>query len=330
MAEMRKPPPSRQDEFELIERYFVRASRDEGVVLGIGDDAAVVATGGTTAVATDTLVACVHFPDDLAGDAVGHRALAVNLSDLAAMGARPRWCTLALTMPGADRDWLESFARGFFALAGEQGVELVGGDTTRGPLSVTVHLLGDVDRTRLLTRGGAAPGDDIHVTGNLGDGAAGLRLVLSGDSGEGAPRRTLRERFLKPRPRVSAGLALRGIASAAIDVSDGLLADLGHLCNASGCAADIDVERLPTSAAARDLFSPREVENWALSGGDDYELCFTSPPSRRQAVQWALASCGTPFRRIGRTRAGSGVLCRRSGQPIVPAGAAGYTHFGDA
>ena len=267
MAEMRKPPPSRQDEFEIIERFFVRASRDKGVVLGIGDDAAVVATGRTTAVATDTLVAGVHFPDDLAADAVGHRALAVNLSDLAAMGAQPRWCTLALTMPGADRDWLESFARGFFALAGEQGVELVGGDTTRGPLSVTVHLLGDVDRTRLLTRGGAAPGDDIHVTGNLGDGAAGLRLVLSGDTGEGAPRRALRERFLKPRPRVSAGLALRGIASAAIDISDGLLADLGHLCNASGCTADIDVERLPTSAAARDLFSPREVGKLGLERG---------------------------------------------------------------
>ena len=329
MAAKRKPQRLSQDEFGLIERYFARDPRDPGVILGIGDDAAVVETSGATAVATDTLVAGVHFPTDIEGDAVGHRVLAVNLSDFAAMGARPRWCTLALTLQAANHDWLEAFAQGFFALAESHDVELVGGDTTRGPLSVTVQLLGDVDKDRMLRRSGGAAGDDVYVTGSLGDGAAGLQLVSQDDSGPSAAHKALRERFLRPQPRVAEGLALRGIASAAIDVSDGLLADLGHLSRASGCGACIDVDRLPTSAAARELFSTDEVESWALSGGDDYELCFTAPPSRRGAVQRALASCTVPARRIGHLQPGSGVLCRRAGQPMDPPVRGGFVHFGD-
>ena len=330
MAAQREPEPLSQDEFELIERYFARESRVPGVILGIGDDAAVVETTGTTAVATDTLVAGVHFPNDLDGDAVGYRVLAVNLSDFAAMGATPRWCTLALTLQTANHDWLEAFAQGFFALADSHDVVLVGGDTTRGPLSVTVQLLGDVDKDRVLRRSGGAAGDDVYVTGTLGDGAAGLKLLSQEDSGTSAAHKALRERFLRPLPRVAEGLALRGIASAAIDVSDGLIADLGHLSRASRCGACIDVDRLPTSAAARELFSADEVESWALSGGDDYELCFTAPPSQRRAVRQALAPCAVSARRIGHLQAGGGVHCRRAGEPMEPPVCGGYAHFGDA
>ena len=319
-----------QDEFQLIDRYFTRISRDSRVILGIGDDAAVVETGDTTAVATDTLVAGVHFPVDLAGDAVGHRALAVNLSDFAAMGAQPRWCTLALTLPDVNHEWLDAFARGFFTLAREHEVELVGGDTTRGPPAVTVQLLGDVDPERMLTRGGGAAGDDVYVTGSLGVGMAGLALVGKGGDGAGAAHRALRERFLKPEPRVAAGLALRGLASAAIDISDGLLADLEHLARASGCAASIDVERLPVSNSARELFPAEVVEKWALTGGDDYELCFTAPPAQRRAIQRALASCATPVRRVGRLLAGNGVMCLRDGQTTAMPASSGYAHFSEA
>ena len=315
------------DEFQVIDRYFTRQSNDPRVVLGIGDDAAVVKTGAATAVATDTLVAGVHFPDDLTGDAVGHRAMAVNLSDLAAMGATPRWCTLALTLPDSNHAWLESFAQGLFALAAEHGVELVGGDTTRGPLSVTLQVLGDIDADCMLTRGGAAVGDDIHVTGTLGDAAAGLELVSRCRSGTSEAHRMLSSRFLKPTPRVAAGIALRGLASAAIDVSDGLLADLGHLCRASGCAASVDMEGLPVSPQLRELFPRRDAETWALTGGDDYELCFTAPPSRRRRIEQALAACETPVRRIGQLHEGRGVHCRRGGQTMELPAASGYSHF---
>ena len=190
-------------------------------MLGIGDDAAVVDAAGAVAVATDTLVEGIHFPAGMAADSVGHRALAVNLSDLAAMGAEPRWCTLALTLPAVDHRWLEAFSQGFFALAGTHGVALVGGDTTRGPLTVTVHLLGDVDREHVLMRGGGKAGDDVYVTGFLGDGAAGLAVVTAAEAGTSAAHQALRRRFLKPVPRVEAGRVLRTLASAAIDVSDG-------------------------------------------------------------------------------------------------------------
>ena len=317
------------DEFQVIERYFTRQSDDPRVVLGIGDDAAVLKTSGATAAATDTLVAGVHFPEGVPGDAVGHRALAVNLSDLAAMGATPRWCTLALTLPESDHAWLESFARGFFAFAVEHGVELVGGDTTRGPLSVTPQVLGEIEVERMLTRAGAAAGDDIHVTGTLGDAAAGLDLVRRCGSSANEARRMLISRFLKPSPRVAAGTALRGLATAAIDVSDGLLADLGHLCRASGCAASVDVERLPISPQLRELFPMKVAETWALTGGDDYELCFTAPPSRRRAIGQALAACATPVRRIGLLKEGGGVYCRRHGRPMAPPATPGYAHFGE-
>ena len=314
------------DEFGIIARYFTRPTEDPGVLLGIGDDAAVVQVSGSIVIATDTLVGGVHFPDSLGGDAVGYRVLAVNLSDLAAMGAEPRWCTLALTLPKVDEGWLGGFVAGFFGLADRYRVSLVGGDLTRGPLTVTAQLVG-IDRTgHLLTRGGGQPGDDIYVTGSLGDSAAGLALLKEGVAGASKEHRTLRDRFLAPTPRVEEGLALGSLANAAIDVSDGLVADLRHLCEASGCGATIDVEQLPLSAELLSLFSLRVAQAYGLSGGDDYELCFTAAPSQAQAIEQSLEPLGACVHLIGQLTEGQGVTCRRGGEPFVPP-SRGYAHF---
>jgi thiamine-monophosphate kinase len=311
-------------EFDIIARYFERAVADDDVLVGIGDDAAVLRTQGAIAVAVDTLVEGRHFPPGLPPEAIGYRALAVNLSDMAAMAARPRWITLALTLPDADAAWLDGFASGLFGLAERHGVSLVGGDLTRGPLTVSVQIIGTVEPAAMLTRGGGHVGDDVYVTGTLGDSAAGLMLIDERGSA-GAPA-ALHERFLWPEPRVLAGLALGPVASAAIDVSDGLLADLGHLCRASACGASIDVERLPLSAELLSVFPPDNAERFALAGGDDYELCFTAAPAQAQTVESALAEAGVTVHRIGRLVAGSGVECRRDGETFELA-ATGYRHF---
>ena len=314
------------DEFEIIARYFTRPTEDPDVLLGIGDDAAVVQANGSIVIATDTLVEGVHFPDSLDGAAVGHRVLAVNLSDLAAMGAEPRWCSLALTLPTVDEGWLEGFAAGLFGLADRYRVSLVGGDLTRGPLTATVQVVG-TDRTgHLLTRGGGQPGDDIYVTGSLGDSAAGLALMKEGVAGASKDHRALRDRFLAPTPRVAEGLALGGLANAAIDVSDGLVVDLGHLCEASGCGATIDVEQLPLSAEILSLFSLPAAQAYGLSGGDDYELCFTAAPSQAQTIEQSLEPFGARVHSIGQLTEGQGVTCRRGGKPFMPP-SRGYAHF---
>jgi thiamine-monophosphate kinase len=311
-------------EFDIIARYFTRPSADPDVVLGVGDDAAILAVDGLVAVTVDTLVPGVHFPDGLAPHLLGHRLMAVNLSDLAAMGARPRWCTLALTMPRSDELWLDGFSRGLFELADRYGVSLVGGNLARGPLNLTLELMGTVERARFLTRGGGHVGDDIYVTGNS---AAGIALITDRSAApEGSAGAALKERFYRPVPRVSAGIALGPIATAAIDISDGLIADLGHLCKASGCGATIDVERVPVSAELLSLFPPQEALGHALGGGDDYELCFTAPPSRAAEVESALEADGTPVRRIGALVAGQSVVCQRGGEPYTPP-ARGYRHF---
>jgi thiamine-monophosphate kinase len=315
------------DEFDIIARYFTRPSHDPDVVLNIGDDAAVLACEGLVAVTVDTLVAGVHFPDGMAPHLLGYRLMAVNLSDLAAMGAQPRWCTLALTLPSADELWLDGFSRGLFELAERFGVSLVGGNLTRGPLNLTLQLMGRVERTRMLTRSGGHVGDDIYVTGTLGDGSAGVMLVTErATAPQGSAAAALKERFYRPEPRVGAGLALASLATAAIDVSDGLLADLGHLCKASACGATLDVERVPVSAELLSLFPPQEVLAHALGGGDDYELCFTAPPSRAEEIEVAMEAVGTPVRRIGQLVAGQAVVCRRDGEPFTPA-VRGYRHF---
>jgi thiamine-monophosphate kinase len=315
------------DEFELIARYFTRPTSDPDVVLGIGDDAAVLAADGHVAVTVDTLVAGVHFPDGTAPHLLGYRLLAVNLSDLAAMGARPRWCTLALTLPNADEAWLDGFSRGLFELADRFGVSLVGGNVSRGPLTLTLQLIGNVVPARMLTRSGGHVGDDIYVTGTLGDSSAGIALILERSAApHGSAAAALKERFYRPVPRVGAGLALGPLATAAIDVSDGLLADLTHVCKASGCGATIDVERVPLSAELLSLFPPQEALAHALGGGDDYELCFTAPPSRAEEVEAALEAAGTPVRRIGQLVAGQTAVCRRDGEPFTP-NVRGYRHF---
>jgi len=314
-------------EFEIIARYFTRATADRDVVLGVGDDAAVLAVGGHLAVTVDTLIAGVHFPDGMAPHVLGHRLMAVNLSDLAAMGARPRWCTLALTLPSADELWLDGFSRGLFELADRYGVSLVGGNLTRGPLSLTLQLMGKVEPRNMLTRSGGHVGDDIYVTGTLGDSSAGIMLILERSAApQGSAAAALKERFYRPVPRVGAGLALGPLATAAIDVSDGLLADLDHICKASACGATIDVERVPLSAELLSMFPPQEALAHALGGGDDYELCFTAPPSRADEIEAALEAADTPVRRIGQLIAGQTVVCRRDGDPFTPA-VRGFRHF---
>lgn len=317
-----------RDEFDIIRRFFTRATKDRDVLLGIGDDAAVIRPDGPLAVATDTLVAGVHFPYNMPPDAVGYRSLAVNLSDLAAMGAQPRWCTLALTVSEAEADdaWLAAFANAFLELAERYGVSLVGGDLTRGPLNASVHLLGQVDPARLLTRGGGRVGDDVYVTGSLGDSAAGLALFTEGVGDAGPDHSALSARFLKPTPRVDEGRALGPLASAAIDISDGLVADLGHLCRASGCGAVIDVERIPLSAELLALFPPQAARGYALGGGDDYELCFTAPPAQARAIERVMGELGTSARCIGQLVRGEAVSCCRDGRPFTPP-VSGYKHF---
>jgi thiamine-monophosphate kinase len=314
-----------ESEFSLIDQYFRRSGAERAdVALGIGDDAALlrVPDGQELVVTVDTLVAGVHFPADTPPEAIGHKALAVNLSDLAAMGATPAWVTLALTLPAAEHDWLEAFAAGFFALAMTHEVQLVGGDTTRGPLSITVQAMGLVPAGRALRRAGAREGDAILVTGCLGDAALALQ--------QGAAAITeLRARLDTPQPRVAAGQALRELASSAIDISDGLLADLGHIVRASAVGAELWVDALPRSEAFRHALD-REQPDWhalPLTGGDDYELCVTLPPERIETARARLVELGQPFTEVGRIHAGRGIRCRHEdGREYQPT-SRGYDHF---
>ena len=306
-------------EFDLIERIRrATALERDDVVVGIGDDGAVLAprAGHELVVATDTLVAGVHFPDRTRAADIGWKALAVNLSDLAAMGAEPAWATLALTLPAADPAWVDGFAQGFAELARRHGVALVGGDTARGPLALTVTVGGYVPRGAALLRSGARAGDLVCVTGTLGDAAAGL--VSPGNA-------ALRARLDRPTPRVEAGIALRGLASAAIDISDGLLVDLGRLCAASGAGAEL-VADLPLSDALRAAYDPEAALTFARSGGDDYELCFTVPAMQEVAMRAALAGIAR-VSVIGRVVATPGVRVHDGdGNDVTPAHR-GYEHF---
>jgi thiamine-monophosphate kinase len=316
-------------EFDLITLIRERcALAREDVRLGIGDDAALLAipAGQLLAVSTDTLVAGVHFPASTTPYDIGWKALAVNLSDLAAMGATPAWATLALTLPHADASWVTEFAEGFAALAREYKLALVGGDTTQGPLSVTVAVHGFVPENAALLRSGARVGDSVYVTGTLGDAAAGLRLVDQPTFAEAA-KLTLLERLNRPTPRVAQGLAMRGRASACIDVSDGLLADLGHVCAASGVGADIDVDNLPSSTALLDASDVPTRRAFQLAGGDDYELCFTAPETIAAELLGDLARSGCAATRIGRIVVETGVRARDGAGDPVALPQAGWEHF---
>lgn len=314
-------------EFDLIEQYFRRCGAARADVrLGVGDDAALLdcPPGNVLAAALDTLVEGVHFPRGCPAQSIGHRALAVNLSDLAAMGARPAWALLGLTLPAAEARWLGEFTAGFAALADRYGVALVGGDTTHGPLTVTVTLLGHVPAGEALRRGTAAPGDALFVSGTPGDAAAGLALEQGRLE---APEQAdyLRERFLFPAPRVALGERLRAYASACIDVSDGLLADALKLVGASGCGVQVSAASLPLSAPLRALGIER-ARQFALGGGDDYELCFTVPVARLEALRAALPPQEWGYTRIGTVRAERGAqVLGEQGELSVPT--AGYDHF---
>jgi len=321
-------------EFDLIARIRRRTQARADVRLGIGDDAALLKPrpGQLLALSVDTLNAGVHFPFETAAADIGWKAAAVNLSDLAAMGAEPAWCSLSLSLPEADVDWLEAFLDGFLELADDHHLALVGGDTTRGPLSVSVSVFGFVPEAQALRRDGARDGDDIWVTGTLGDAAAGLQLVQG--QGDAVALELdldahdwLVHRLHRPQPRVAAGLALRGLAHGCIDVSDGLLADLGHVLAASGCGAIIELSALPTLPALAACL--RDEARWSLqcTGGDDYELCFTAPAARAAEVEAALRGCAVPACRIGRIQAEPGLrLLRPDGSAWQPQ-RAGFEHF---
>ena len=319
------------DEFGIIRRHFVRNApvRDD-VVAGIGDDAALlqVPAGHELVVCTDTLVAGRHFPETTTPAAIGYKALAVNLSDLAAMGAEPAWVTLALTLPGYDESWMSEFMQGFFRLADHCNVALVGGDTTRGPLSITVQAQGFVPSGQALMRHGAQPGDHIYVTGTLGD--AGLALYLA-EQADGE----LRQRLDYPEPRLQAGQVLRGLATSAIDISDGLLADLGHLLEADRLGASIETDLLPRSVAFENAIrqAGADAESLAndlpLSAGDDYELCFTAQAADEAAVMATFASLDCGCTRIGIVEQQPGIRCLRANSIAYLPAVTGYNHFDD-
>jgi thiamine-monophosphate kinase len=320
-------------EFDLIRRYFTRAT--PGAELGVGDDAALlrVAPGMEMAVSSDMLLAGTHFFADADPFMLGHKSLAVNLSDLAAMGARPRWALLSLALPQPDEAWLQQFSAGFFSLADQHGVELVGGDTTRGPLSLCVTIMGEVPQGAALRRSGAQAGDDIWVSGTLGDAAlalAHLQGKVQLTEGEFA---ACAQRLHRPEPRVALGLVLRGIASSVIDVSDGLLADLGHILECSGVGAELDFAALPVSPVLGGHKSQPLGRHCVLAGGDDYELCFTAPVSQRGAVSAISQQLGLPLTRIGSIVSGTSDILGRSCSVRTEDGSimnimeSGYDHF---
>jgi thiamine-monophosphate kinase len=318
-------------EFDLITRFFSqRGAARADVVLGVGDDAAVLECppDSQLVAAIDSLVEDVHFPAGSPARSIGHRALAVNLSDLAAMGARPAWALLALAMPRADESWLGAFSAGLDALARQHGVALVGGDTTGGKLCVTVQILGFVPRGAALTRGGGQPGDAVFVSGTPGDSAAGLMLEQSRLTvADVAQAQWLLDRFRYPTPRVALGLALRGLASACIDVSDGLLGDCGRLAEASGCGVVLDYAALPVSAALRAAVGEERARELALTGGEDYELCFTVPAAHLAAFAARCAVAEFSWSRIGTLTQERGAVVQR-GASVMQVSHRGFDHFG--
>lgn len=296
-------------EFDIIRRFFLEKSIDRenvkqlerpDVILGIGDDAAVVSPpqGQSLIVTTDTLTSGVHFPEDTSPESVGYKSLAVNLSDLASMGAEPAWFTLSITLPDSNEDWLQQFSKGLFTLAHEHHIQLIGGDTTRGPLCITIQAMGFTPEGEALTRSGAGVGDAVYVTGTIGDASAGLKIKQKQLQIAESISNELIGRLNRPTPRVREGILLRGLASAVIDISDGLGADLMHILTASHVGADISITDIPLSNALQSL---EQNNSWqqAVSGGDDYELCFTLPEINERVARQKLEAMGCRCTRIG-------------------------------
>ena len=315
------------DEFEIIRRYFTRDTEDQHIRVGIGDDGAVLipAPDRELVSVVDTLVFGIHYPPTLAAADIAYRAVAVNLSDIAAMGARPRWMTLALTLADSDPAWLDDFSRGLFEAADEHELALVGGDTTRGSETVvSVQIIGDVEPGTAMTRGGAKPGDAIYVSGTVGDAAAGLSILQSGLPNSDDVDYLL-GRFRRPQARVVLGAALSSIAHAAIDLSDGLYTDLEKLLSASGVSGSLELADIPLSAQLTNLMDEEDALRFALSGGDDYELCFTTNVADER-LREVTDSTGVTITRVGRVAEGSGLECTRDGEQYDYQDA-GYRHF---
>ena len=339
-----------KNEFELIQRYFVRPQPtqcgDSGVVIAIGDDCALteLPAGYQLAITTDTMVENTHFLPSISPADLAYKAVTTNLSDLAAMGARPMWISLALTLPHINENWLAGFSRSLFAVLADYQVRLIGGDTTKGPLSITITAQGIVPKEKALYRHQAKAGDLIYVSGTLGDSAAGLQAIfaapphqtsvnqapLSSQSAVDFSREFLIQRHLRPTPRVALGLALRTVANAALDISDGLTADLSHILERSGCAAELELSQLPMSDALLNYVGREQAERYALIGGEDYELCFTVPTENRAAIARIAAETGVACTCIGRVIAESKIpqlVLLRHGKPAEVNYSGGFDHF---
>lgn len=316
------------NEFALIQRFFTKKNSRQDVRLGIGDDGAVlqVPSGKQLVVSTDTLVAGRHFSEESSAEDIGYKALAVNLSDLAAMGAEPAWVLLALSLPIANEKWLSDFSHGFFSLIERFQLQLVGGDITRGPLVINVQILGFVPKGKALLRCTAMPGDRIYVTGTLGDAGLALHYLQKKIQLPQNAIQHLMQRLNRPEPRIELGLVLRGIASSAIDISDGLVADLGHILCASGVGATIQAINLPLSASLQSL-ACEAAWQLALSAGDDYELCFTVPESRESTLQQHLTSINIPYTCIGRITKDPGLAVLREDNSEIILEKTGFKHF---
>lgn len=318
-------------EFKLIQNYFMRdqdKNADPRIVLGIGDDCALLQTspGTQLAISSDMLVSGRHFFPDVDPYTLGHKCLAVNLSDLAAMGARPLAFTLAIALPHADSNWLAAFSQGMFALADQHQCRLIGGDTTKGPLTISITIFGEIPPNTALRRDAAQLGDDIWISGSLGDARLALAAYRNELDLEPTQHRQAAQRMHQPTPRIALGIALRGIAHAALDISDGLSGDLGHILSASGVGAQLNVDALPVGEVLQSQAQARRRE-FCLNGGDDYELCFTAPAEKREAVIKAGIISQTPLTRVGNIESELGLRLMDAAGKSVDLKLQSFDHF---
>ncbi|SPY33022.1 thiamine-phosphate kinase [Pasteurella canis] len=326
-------------EFDLIQRYFTASSKRtarKDVIVSIGDDCAIteLRQNQRLVITTDTMVENTHFLSTISPADLAYKAAVTNLSDLAAMGAEPAWVSLALTLPEVNEQWLSEFSQSFFDVLDHYNVDLIGGDTTKGPLSITITAHGIIAKGKALCRHSAKVGDWIYVSGTLGDSAAGLSLLLAGKSAINSTEEFLIQRHLRPTPRVLLGLelAVSSLANSAIDISDGFIADLGHILERSQCGAVVDVDKLPLSPQLVSIFGLPKAEEFALTGGEDYELCFTVPDSNKAKLERALAYIGVEYTCVGQVRAISPqnkkrIKFERNGVPIAMGLKSGFDHF---
>ncbi|MEH8028577.1 thiamine-phosphate kinase [Gallibacterium anatis] len=318
-------------EFDIIRRYFSASTRQprRDVLLSVGDDCAIteIKPNRRLALTTDTLVEGTHFLPSISAADLAYKAVAVNLSDLAAMGAEPAWISLALTLPKIDEQWLSEFSQSLFQILDHYNVDLIGGDTTKGTLSLTITAHGLVAKDKILCRHTAKPGDWIYVSGTLGDSAAGLQLLLQQSKIENDDQRYLLQRHLRPTPRVLMGMELAGIANAAIDLSDGLISDLQHILERSQCGAVIELDKLPLSKSLLNQFSLEQAQKFALAGGEDYELCFTVAEAMRAKMEQTLRYLDVEYHCIGQIRANQQLQFTQYSQPIEVAVTHGFDHF---